>query len=122
MYTAFERGCIENLAAFCPDLRTELMALADRLVDLHPIVKDHYYHPDMHGSWSIKAVLPTIAPELDYSNLGDIQEGTAVQQAYVEATSSDTMDSRKREIRESLLRYCKHDTLAMVTLARHLAR
>lgn len=122
MYTSFERTCINNLAEFCLELRARLMALAARLVDLKPIVKENYYHPDMHGSWSIKAVLPTIAPELDYSNLGDIQEGTAVQQAYVEAISPETLDSRKREIRESLLRYCKHDTLAMVTLARYLAK
>jgi hypothetical protein len=26
----------------------------------------HYYHPDMKGSWSIKAVLPTVARELVY--------------------------------------------------------
>jgi hypothetical protein len=120
MYTTFERGCIESLAAFCPDLRTQLMALADRLVDLHPIVKDHYYHPDMHGSWSIKAVLPTVAPELDYSTLGEIQEGTAAQQVYVEAISPDTAMKRRDEIRKGLLRYCEHDTLAMVTLVRFL--
>jgi len=120
MYTAFERGCIESLAAFCPDLRVGLMALADRLVDLHPIVKDHYYHPDMHGSWSIKAVLPTIAPELDYSKLGEIQEGTAAQQAYVEAISPHTQEVRREDIRNSLLEYCKHDTLAMIVVAHHL--
>jgi len=83
-------------------------------------VKDHYYHPDMHGSWSIKAVLPTIAPELDYSKLGEIQEGTAAQQAYVEAISAETQKGRQEEIRKSLLEYCKHDTLAMVTVAQYL--
>jgi hypothetical protein len=122
MYTGFERTCINNLADLCPDLRKELMALADRLVDLHPIVKDNYYHPDMQGSWSIKAVLPTIAPELDYSKLGEIQEGTAAQQAYVEAISPDTQIATREAIQNSLLDYCKHDTLAMVAVARHLIR
>lgn len=28
----------------------------DRMVDLLPIARERYYHPDMHGSWSIKAV------------------------------------------------------------------
>jgi hypothetical protein len=121
MYTTFERSCINNLADFCPDLREELMALADRLVDLHPIVKEHYYHPAMQGSWSIKAILPTIAPELDYSKLGEIQEGTAVQQAYVETISPATLQVRREEIRDNLLKYCKHDTLAMVTLTTFLA-
>jgi hypothetical protein len=121
MYTTFERTCIESLAASCPDLRPKLMTLADRLVDLHPIVKNHYYHPDMHGSWSIKAVLPTIAPELDYSKLGEIQEGTVAQKAYVEAISAETQNVRREEIRKGLLKYCKHDTVAMVALARYLA-
>jgi hypothetical protein len=120
MYTTFERTCINILADFCPDLRSELMALAERLVDLHPIVKDNYYHPAMQGSWSIKAVLPTIAPELDYKKLGAIQEGIAAQQAYLETISLRTQAARQAEIRMSLLEYCKHDTLAMVKLAAFL--
>jgi hypothetical protein len=121
MYTSFERSCINILAGFCPDLHGDLVALAERLVDLHPIVKDNYYHPAMHGSWSIKAVLPTIAPELDYKNLGAIQEGTAAQLAYLEAISLESQMARREEIRKSLLEYCKHDTLAMVTVAKSLA-
>lgn len=121
MYTTFERQCIESLATFCPELRDELMTLAERLVDLHPIVKTHYYHPDMHGSWSIKAVLPTIAPDMDYSRLGAIQEGMAAQQAYAEAISPTTEEAKRAEIRNGLLEYCKHDTLAMVSIANFLA-
>jgi hypothetical protein len=117
MYTTFERTCIHILADFCPDLRSDLLSLAERLVDLHPIVKDNYYHPAMHGSWSIKAVLPTIAPELDYKKLGAIQEGTAAQRAYLEAISLEPQMARREEIRKSLLEYCKHDTFAIVTLA-----
>jgi predicted RecB family nuclease len=98
------------------------MPLAERLVDLHPIVKDNYYHPAMHGSWSIKAVLPTIAPELDYKKLGAIQEGTAAQVAYVEAISLELQTARREEIRKSLLEYCKHDTLALVTVTMFMAQ
>jgi hypothetical protein len=29
----------------------------------------------MLGSWSIKAVIPTVAPELDYKALDEVQEG-----------------------------------------------
>ncbi len=121
MYTAFERRCIEDLATLCPDLRKKLAALADRLVDLKPIAKDHYYHPDMHGSWSIKAILPTIAPELDYASLSGIADGLAAQRAYAEATSRHTDSKRVAVIRSELLKYCEHDTLAMVRLARYLA-
>jgi len=120
MYTSFERRCIATLAGFCPDLAPDLEALGSRLVDLHPIVKRNYYHPAMHGSWSIKAVLPTIAPELDYESLGEIREGGAAQQAYAEATDPRTTHERRSALREALLAYCRHDTEAMVVLARFL--
>jgi len=120
MYTPFERGCIATLAAFCPDLAEPLGKLADRLVDLHPIAKQHYYHPAMGGSWSIKAILPTIAPELDYASLSGVADGMAAQRAYAEATVGSVAASRAEELHMELLRYCKHDTLAMVTLAHYL--
>jgi hypothetical protein len=120
MFTSFERTCINTLAAFCPDLKDPLERLANRLVDLHPIAKQHYYHPAMRGSWSIKAILPTIAPELDYASLTGIADGMAAQRAYAEAISGDTDPNRVTVIGNELLKYCKHDTLAMVTLARYL--
>jgi hypothetical protein len=116
MYTSYERGVIESLAAMFPDLSGPLKAINDRLVDLHPVIRDNYYHPDMLGSWSIKAVLPTIAPDMDYGKLEGIQEGTAASEAYVEAINPETGAERKEEIRSELLEYCKHDTEAMVRL------
>ncbi len=116
MYTSYERGVIEGLAAMFPDLAEALQAIADRLVDLHPVTKDNYYHPDMVGSWSIKAVLPTIAPDMDYAKLEGIQEGMGASVAYLEAIDPETSAERKEEIREELLKYCKHDTEAMVRL------
>ena len=120
MYTSFERRCVGTLADFCPDLRPALESLASRLVDLHPIVKRHYYHPAMHGSWSIKAVLPTVAPDLDYAALGEIREGGAAQQAYLEAVDPETTPEGRLALREGLLAYCRHDTLAMARLAAFL--
>ncbi len=122
MYTTFERKCIETLAKHCPDLREPLEALADRLVDLHPIARKHYYHPDMHGSWSIKAIMPTIAREAStYSSLGEVQDGMGAPRAYAEATASGTTPERRESLQRSLLEYCKHDTMVMVRLARFLA-
>jgi len=120
MYTSFERQCLETLAGFCPDLAERLQAVIARLVDLHPIVKQHYYHPAMHGSWSIKAVLPTMAPDMDYAQLAEVREGTAAQLVYLEAINPSTTSERRAEIRSKLLAYCAFDTLAMVRIARHL--
>lgn len=116
MYTSYERDVIKGLIEMFPDLSQGLQAIIDRLVDLHPPTRINYYHPDMHGSWSIKAVLPTIAPEMDYALLEGIAEGTEASAAYVEAIHPDTSAERKEEIRLSLLKYCKHDTEAMVRL------
>ena len=85
---------------------------------INPIVKQNYYHPDMLGSWSIKAVLPAIAPHLDYSMLEGINEGTAASDGYLEAIDPATEAGRKAELKEQLLRYCKLDTEAMVEIVR----
>lgn len=124
MYTTFERQCLDTLAAHCPDLpdlADRLRALSTRLVDLKAIAKRNYYHPAMLGSWSIKALLPTIAPEMDYALLDGVQEGGAAQRAFVEALDPATPAARKLELRAQLLRYCGHDTLAMVRIAGFLA-
>ena len=97
------------------------MDIVDRLVDLHPVTKASYYHPDMLGSWSIKAVLPTIAPDMDYASLEGIQEGNAASAAYLEAIAPETCPQRKEDIRRELLKYCKHDTEAMVRLVQFFA-
>jgi hypothetical protein len=122
MYTSYERTVIQGLIDMFPDLAVALQAIIERLVDLHPPTKDNYYHPDMLGSWSIKAVLPTIAPEMDYALLEGIAEGTEASAAYMEAIHPDTSVKRKEEIRLSLLKYCKHDTEAMVRLVHFFER
>jgi len=73
------------LCPYLSDLAGAFHGIIDRLVDLAPPTRANYYHPDVLGSWSIKAVLPTIAPDMDYSQLEGIQEGTAASAAYLEA-------------------------------------
>ena len=121
MYTSYERGVIRGLAELFPDLAAALGAIIERLVDLHPVTRENYYHPDMLGSWSIKAVLPTIAPDMDYEKLEGIQEGTAASEAYLEAMALENGATRKEQIRAELLTYCKHDTEAMVRLVAFFA-
>ena len=121
-YSPFERQVIRSHARRFPDLKVDLDALAGRIVDLLPVVRQHYYHPDMRGSFSIKAVLPTVAPHLNYGTLGEVKDGIAAQAAFEESIAADTPEERRREIEESLLEYCALDTLAMVELVRFLSR
>lgn len=111
-----ERSHTRHLALCFPDLAPALNAAADRIVDLLPIAREHYYHPDMQGSWKIKDVLPTIAPELAYGDL-DVRNGTQAQQVFSELMNPVLSLARRASLHESLLRYCERDTLALVKVA-----
>lgn len=117
-HAAFERTRLLELAAAYPDLAQDLHAVIARIVDLLPLARAHYYHPDMRGSWSIKAVLPTIAPELSYDGL-EVGDGGMAQAAFLELLHPETPSPRSALLREALLRYCERDTWAMVRIARH---
>lgn len=118
VYSGFEKRVINALATRHADMAPELHALVDRLFDLKNVASKAYYHPDMGGSWSVKAVLPTIAPHLDYAGLEGISDGNMAMDAYREAIDPRTGEERREEIRRQLLAYCKLDTLAMVELWR----
>ena len=117
VYSAYERRILDGLARAFPDLADPLRAVADRLFDLLPLTRAHYYHPAMKGSWSIKAVLPTVAPDLDYGALGEVQDGTSAQAAYAEIIDPATPAERRASLTDALLDYCRLDTLALVRLA-----
>ena len=117
----FEGARINELALRFKKLSPELMAIKDRLIDLYPITKAHYYHPSQRGSWSIKAVLPAVAPDLSYDDLSGVQNGGMAMEAYLEAIHPDTPLERRAEIEKQLLEYCGLDTFAMVRLWQFLA-
>lgn len=121
VYTPYERRVLKDLAARFGDLAVRLAALDERIVDLHPPTRAHYYHPAMQGSWSIKAVLPTVAPDLSYASLGEVRDGLAAQTAYFEAIDSSTSETRRAALKRALLDYCRQDTLALVRLVDFLS-
>jgi len=118
---AFEKSVLTGLAERFPHDAGRLKKLIERVVDLLPITRDHYYHPDMHGSWSIKDVLPTIAPQLAYQNLGVVQDGGGAPAAYLEILNQATPEVRRESLITDLLRYCERDTVAMVELKKFIA-
>ena len=117
---SFEQTRLSELAEALPGLARPIRRIIDRLVDLLPLAREHYYHPDMLGSWSIKAVLPTIAPELDYADL-EVADGSMAQQAFSRLVFENLSDAERASIRHSLLTYCERDTLAMVKVAEHFS-
>jgi CRISPR/Cas system-associated exonuclease Cas4 (RecB family) len=113
---SFEMARIRELGERFPKLNKSLMAINDRIVDLLPIAEQHYYHPSQQGSWSIKKVLPAVAPELRYDALDGVQDGGMAMDAFLEAIHPDTDKARASEIEKQLLEYCTLDTYAMVRL------
>lgn len=76
----------------------------------------NYYHPKLNGSYSIKKVLP-IFSKLSYSIL-NIKNGT---EALVTYANFDKMTKEEYEKSyNSLIKYCKQDTWAMVEILKGL--
>jgi hypothetical protein len=119
---SFEQLRIDELAAALPSRETELHAIRSRIVDLLPILRDHVYHPGFRGSFSLKAVLPVLVPELDYSDL-DIASGMVASKELEEMLlgAAPASATEVQALRESLLAYCERDTLALVKLHEWLA-
>ena len=114
----FEKGVIKRLSKLYPDLSEHLMNIHDNIKDLMiPFQKGYYYTKNMHGSYSIKYVLPALFPDdpsLNYKNLDLIHNGTEAMSSF-----QDLINKTKEEqqyIRERLLRYCELDTYAMVKI------
>lgn len=117
---SFEKSVLSSLAQRFPKYAENLTGMIERIVDLLPIVREHYYHPALQGSWSLKMVLPTIAPHLSYGNLGEVQYAGAAPAAYMEIIDKATPAERRESLITDLHRYCERDTVAMVELLRFL--
>jgi predicted RecB family nuclease len=101
------------MAELFPDLAERLTALFYRIVDLLCVVQRHIVHPDFRGSYSMKAVAPTLAPEVTYDDL-DIADGGAASAAFYRTVADPSMCAEARAgLRQSLLKYCARDTLAL---------
>ncbi len=117
----FERSRINELAAYFPDLADKLVVINERIVDLLPITREHYYHPEMRGSWSLKAVLPTIGADLSYDGM-PVANGGMAQEAFLEMINPETPFDRKEELRQGLLDYCALDTYALLQLVEFFSK
>lgn len=111
----FEISRLRELQTLYPKLKKPIEQVISRIIDLmEPFQQKWYYHPSMNGSYSIKQVLPALVPELSYKDLEIGEGGTAM--AAFEGLLKTTDQNQTNYIRESLLKYCSMDTLAMVNL------
>jgi len=115
---SFEKTVIKSLANLYPDLKDHLMNIHDNMKDLMiPFKNRDYYTKEMHGSFSIKYVLPALFPNdpsLDYHNLDLIHNGSEAMNEF--ANMGKLKKEDQEYLRERLLRYCELDTYAMVKI------
>lgn len=117
----FEGDRIRELAAALPHLAAPLEALTARLADLLPVVRNHVYHPDFGGSFSLKRVLPALVPEMSYRGLAIAEGETASLELGRLLFHGDEMEPEERaRLRADLLAYCHQDTWGLVRLLERL--
>jgi hypothetical protein len=115
----FEITRLNEIARDFPEYAEDIEKLISRIKDLMvPFQKKYYYSAEMKGSYSIKAVLPALVPDLTYDEL-EINEGGFASIAY-ESLLTETDLMVIAEIKQQLLAYCKLDTLAMVKILEKL--
>jgi len=118
---AFEKTRLKEIARDFPEYATRIALLFDRFADLMvPFRKKHLYKPEMNDSYSLKAVLPALIPDLSYTDL-EIQEGGSASLTYESLYHDGDLESIAKK-RENLLAYCNIDTLSMVRILEILDR
>lgn len=113
VYSGYEQTIMKQLAVGLPEFAERLLALCGRTFDLLKLVRENYYHPEFHGSYSIKSVLPALVPDMSYGDL-EMQHGSMAGIAFVRMIAPDTPIPERAKTKEALLAYCQRDTEAMV--------
>ena len=115
-WSQFEEKVIRDMSELFPDLAERLATLLYRIVDLLQIVRDHTAHASFYGSYSMKAVAPAVAPEISYDDL-DIADGGDASAAFYRMVTDPMLSPEARDgLRQSLLKYCHRDTLALAAV------
>ena len=118
---SFELGRMQECCEAMPKFAPWLKSIEGRIVDLlGPFRSFDYYHPDQHGSASMKAVLPALTGK-GYDDLG-IQEGGTASNEFLRVTFGDVDEKEQRKVRQQLLEYCGRDTEGMIWIVEELGR
>lgn len=112
----FEYSRIKEFMEFYPEYKKELQNILNHMVDLLDIVRKNknsdtisFYHKNLHGSYSIKKVLPVFT-DMSYNEL-EVKNGVEAQVAYAKFKYLPKEDIQV--LRESLIKYCGQDTYSM---------
>jgi predicted RecB family nuclease len=110
----------------CEDLKEPLEKIILRIEDTLDLVRDGMYFPKMGlsggSTYSIKTITKVIPTSVDYLEDGELGSGNDAQLIWFKCTDSKKMPSASelQAFKNSLLKYCAKDTLALVDLVRFI--
>ncbi len=112
-WTPYEGRCLARLAAWSDDATAARLAgVAERLVDLATPFRERWVRlPGARGSYSLKQVLPVLAPDLSWSDLA-VRDGLSAARSFLRLLDPATSDAERASLRDDLERYCGRDTEA----------
>lgn len=116
---AFEKRVLGELAKSFPDLAPRIGKLLESFRDPMALFRDRsVYLWRQKGSYSIKAVLPVLVPELSYEGM-EIAGGDMAMGAYYRMCDAEDAEELER-VRRALLEYCALDTQGLVRIVERL--
>lgn len=115
----FESQRLSELASWLPEFSGRIDKIQRRLWDLLPVVRDHVYHSEFAGSYSLKSVLPALVSEMTYEGM-EVADGRAAGLVWESLIGSDCEEAERQRKRKALLDYCGQDTLALLELTHKL--
>jgi len=119
VYAAFESQRLSELAGWLPEFAERIKTIQGRLWDLLPTVRNHVYHPAFAGSYSLKAVLPALVPEMTYDGMA-VATGQDAGMVWESLIRGGLDQVERDKIKKALLEYCGQDTLALFRLVETL--
>jgi hypothetical protein len=116
--TTSESQRLSDLAAWLPEFAGRIDRIQSRLWDLLSVMRNHVY-PAFAGSFSLKAVLPALVPDLSYEGM-EVANGRDAGLAWGSLVRGIADEAERERTRKALLDYCGQDTLALVRLVEKL--
>jgi len=108
-----EKLRLKELANSFPEYKKDLMLIANKMYDIsEPFVNGMFYHLNMRGSYSLKAVFNSIFPLNNYENL-QVNNAMNAVSLWRELDKELTKDKAKEK---AILEYCSLDSYAMLLI------
>ena len=119
-YKDFESQRLKEMAAIFPDLKDQLLDIESKLVDPLPVLRRGVCFKEFGSSWSLKSVAPVLLGEKWSYGQMEVKDGLEAQRAFEKMAALPDGDSKKEEMKNNLISYCRQDTLCLALVIKWL--